>query len=336
MRAAVLLVALAATAAAADDRLARALALEAEITSVVERVRPAVVAVEARGGPDAGEMARGGSGVLVDPAGLVLTNHHVAGEAEEVFVILAGSRRHRATVLGRDPDGDLCLLSIPGGPFPAVAPGDTRDLRVGDWVFAMGNPRGVAEDGRAAVSFGILTAVHALGGGGPGRSLFYGDALQTDAELNPGNSGGPLFDCEGRLIGINGRIATRTQVGGGGVNANVGFAIPADQILRFLPLLKAGGIVRHAFLGVRVHHEPGGPVTVAVVLPGSAAERDGVRAGDVLLALDGEPVTRPTRLTNLVSSRPAGARAALRLRRDGEERVIVVTLGERAPAERDP
>ncbi|MCU0724364.1 MAG: trypsin-like peptidase domain-containing protein [Planctomycetes bacterium] len=321
---------LAPTARGGDDLLVQARALEAEVVATVDRVRPAVVAIEARGGPEGGLPARGGSGVIIDASGLVLTNHHVVGRGAEVFVTLAGRRRLRATVLGEDESGDLCLLRLPGpGPFPSVEFGDPRALRVGDWLVAMGNPRGVAEDGRAAVSFGILSARHVLGGGGPGRRLFYGDALQTDAEVNPGNSGGPLFDLSGRLMGINGRIATRIQAGGGGVNSNVGFAIPADQIRRFLPHLLAGGEVRHGYLGVRAHEGEAGVVSVAVVLPQTAAETAGLRPGDVLLAMDGEPVTSTVRLLNLVSSRPAGDRVALRIRRDGAERILIFPLGER-------
>ena len=310
--------------------LSRARALEAEVVATVERVRPAVVAIEARGGPEGDLPVRGGSGVIIDPSGLVLTNHHVAGKATEVHVILAGRRRLRVTVLGEDEAGDLCLLRLPGpGPFPSVPLGDPRELRVGDWLVAMGNPRGVAEDGQAAMTVGILSAKHALGGGGPGRRLFYGDALQTDAEVNPGNSGGPLFDLSGRLMGINGRIATRVQTGGGGVNANVGFAIPADQIRRFLPHLLRGETIFHGYLGVRAHQGEGGVVSAAVVLPGTAAEVAGLRPGDILVAIDGEPVTSALRLLNLVSSRPAGDRIALRVRRDGAERILVFPLGER-------
>jgi serine protease Do len=333
-RAGLLLLLAVATASAGDDILDRARALQREIVDTVARVRPAVVAIEARGGPEGALPARGGSGVVIDPRGLVLTNFHVAGGAQDVFVVLAGTRRMRAAILGEDRSGDLCLLSLPGpGPYPAVEFGDPRDIRVGDWLFAMGNPRGIAEDGRAAVTFGILSATHALGGGGEGRTLFYGDALQTDAEVNPGNSGGPLFDHEGRLMGINGRIATRTQAGGGGVNANVGFAIPADQIRRFLPLLVAGGPVRHGLLGVRVFEEAGGTVTAAVVVPGTAAEAAGLRPGDELLSLDGDGITSGLRLLNLVSSRPAGCLVALRMRRGGAERILVFPLSARTEEE---
>lgn len=328
-----LLALLASAAGAGEDGLSAARAIEAELIGVVERVRPAVVAVQAADpsappGPES--RIRGGSGVIVSPEGLVLTNDHVAGGVTDAQVTLIGRRVIPAEVLGRNPGGDLALLRLTDpGPWPFVELGDSDGLKPGCWVLAMGNPRGVSRDGRAVVSFGMVSALHTLGGGGEGRLHFYGDAIQSDAEINPGNSGGPLFDLEGRLVGINGRIATRQRIAGSGVNAGVGFSIPASQIRRFLPLLAKGGVVRQGMLGVRPAMLGDGPVTAAWVRPGSAAERAGVRIGDELLALDGEPISRPLRLLNLVSSRPAGHRVALRIRRAGAERILVFALGER-------
>jgi S1-C subfamily serine protease len=315
-----------------DDGLEAALALEKEIAAVVGRVRPAVVAIATVAPPDeTGRRRTGsGSGILISKDGLVLTNHHVAGEAERITVVTAGNRRRPAKVVGTDPEGDLALLRIDGGgPWPQVEMGDSDSLRVGQWVFAMGNPRGASTlDGEAIVTWGAITALHCLGGGMAGGQLFYGDAIQTDAELNPGNSGGPLFDLDGRLIGINGRIATRNRVGGAAVNANVGFAIPVNQVRRFLPLLEKGEKIRHGFLGVRTEEADRG-VRILFVAPGSAAAAAGIEPGDHVVALDGVAVATPVRLTNLVNAYPAGEKIALRVRRNGAERIVVTALGAR-------
>lgn len=313
-----------------DALLARARAFEAEVRAGIERVRRTVVTVLATGNPD-GEVRNGaGSGVIVSAEGHVLTNDHVAGWADNVYVIFAGRRQLPARVVGRDPQGDLCLLQVDGaGRVPHADLSATDAPRTGQHVLAMGNPRGASDDGRAVVTFGIVSGVNALGGGSENRTLFYGDAIQTDAEVNPGNSGGPLFDLEGRLLGINGRIATLTRTASSPVNARVAFAIPASQIRRFLPHLLAGGIVRHGFLGVRTSEAEERGLPVAFVLPDSSAKRAGIVAGDILVAIDGERLANQTRLINVVSSRPAGERVAVRLLRDGAERIVVVTLDAR-------
>lgn len=323
-------------AAEEDDLHSRARSIQDRMIRTIQTVRPAVVTVQVVG-PDlpTGRPRRGiGSGVVVDPRGYVLTNYHVASWAEEITVVFAGWRRVKAKIRGRDPGGDLLLLTLEEpGPWPAATIAPKDDFEPGQWVLAMGNPRKDADDGRATVTWGSVAALHCLGGSAGDGRLYYGDAIQTDAEINPGNSGGPLFDLDGRLIGINGRIASFDRVSGAAVNANVGFAIPASQILRFLPLLIKGGIVRHGFLGIRLDGRVRDQAVVAVVQPGSAAREAGVRVGDVLLTLDGVEITSAERLTNLVTSRPAGARVALRIRRGSEERILVFPLGERKEGE---
>ena len=317
--------------------LEAARAIAAEAVATVDRLRPAVVAIEVQGVAEDGTPRRGGgSGVVVDESGLVLTNWHVAGWSEDITVIFAGSRRMKAKVRGADREGDLTLLEVEAkGPFPAVELGDSDQLRVGQWVLAMGNPKGVSTDGRAVVTWGSVTGLNTIGGGAAGRELFYGDAIQTDAEINPGNSGGPLFDLAGRLIGINGRIASRSRVATGAVNANIGFAISVNQIRRFLPLLREGAEIRHGFLGVRVEEvEDLRGVRVSLVVPESAADQAGIERGDRLLAVDGEPVETEVRLTNLVTSRPAGTSVALRILRDDAERIVVARLTPRMEVSR--
>ncbi len=336
-------------ARAGEEDLKRARAIEAQVQDLVLKVRPAVVSILASGPVSgaAGFRQGTGSGVIISADGLVLTNHHVAGWAREIQVTLPGRKVVPARIVGSDPGGDLLLLGLEGdGPWPSVELGDSDDLAPGAWVFAMGNPRGVAEDGRAIVTWGTVTAMHRLGGSPRGRHQFYGDALQIDAEINPGNSGGPLFGLAGRLVGINGRIATRIRLprtpgtgleaerppegGSVAVNAGVGFAIPVNQIRRFLPALRKGGIVHHGYLGVRtVVPANGRGLSISFVVPGSPAAAAGLQNGDLLLALDGRPVVSRDRLTNLVSSRPEGQRVALRIRRDDREMILVVTLGPR-------
>jgi len=316
------------------DPRAAALALEEEIARTIERVKPTVVAILIRRlDPATGRLRTGGgSGVFVSPDGFVLTNDHVAGDVQEIVVVAAGRRRMKAKLIGRDPAGDLALLKVPeAGPFPVPTFGDSDAVRVGQRVLAMGNPRGMAIDGEPVVTIGVVSALHCLGGSRTDGRYFYGDAIQTDAEINPGNSGGPLFDTAGRLLGINGRIATRVRVMSGAVNTNVGFSIPVNQIRRFLPHLRKGGEVRHGYLGVRVRAGAGG-VEVLHVVEKSAAARAGLRCGDVLLALDGHPVKSALRVTNLVSTYPAGDRVALRLKRGGRTRIVIVPLDARPRA----
>ena len=323
--------------------LARARAFEAEVRAGVEKVRPTVVSVTATGVPDGVPRNGAGSGVLVSPEGHVLTNDHVAGWADQIWVTLSGRRRLTAKIVGRDPQGDLCLLKVEAAePLPHVDLSATDTPPAGRYVLAMGNPRGASDDGRAVVTFGIVTGVNALGGGAGNRKLFYGDAIQTDAEVNPGNSGGPLFDLSGRFLGINGRIATlrRTQAPDpeflpdpesigrptSPVTARVAYAIPTSQIRRFLPHLLAGGFVKHGFLGVRTGEAEVRGLSVNFVLPDSAAAIAGIRADDILVAIDGERLTGQARLINIVSSRPAGDPIAVRLIREGAERIVIVTL----------
>jgi len=312
----------------------RAKILQSKVQALVRNVRPAVVSIFASGPSETGPGFRqgSGSGVLISADGFVLTNHHVAGWAEDVSVTMTGRRVLPAKIIGRDPGGDLLLLKIEAEkPLPFATFGDSGALQPGAWVFAMGNPRGVSPDGRAIVTWGTVTAVNRLGGNPRGRRQFYGDAIQTDAEINPGNSGGALFDLSGKLVGINGRIATTTQLQGnlGAVNARVGYSIPVSQIRRFLPRLMAGGVVRHGYLGLRTTHLENGDLAVSFVVPGSASEKAGIAHGDILLAIDGEKLTGRVRLTNLVSSRPEGQRVAVRLRRGDAERIFVVMLGAR-------
>ena len=169
---------------------------------------------------------------------------------------MADGKLYDAVVVGLDPTGDVALIKLFGrDDFPAAELGDSDQVRVGDWVFAMGNPFLLATDFQPTVTYGIISGVHRYQFP-PGTLLEYADCLQTDASINPGNSGGPLFDAEGRLIGINGRGSFEKR---GRVNVGVGYAISINQIKNFLGCLRSGRIVDHATLGARVGLRRRGP-----------------------------------------------------------------------------
>lgn len=212
-------------AGAEDDALKAALRLEKLIESTAARVVPAFVFVG------------GGSGVLISSDGWFLTNHHVAGERPDWQVTLPGGFIYKAEVVGYDVSGDICLCKIKNAKdLPYVELGDSDVIRPGEGVIAVGNPFMLGSmDFQPTVSFGVVSAMHRF-------QQNYADAIQTDAAVNPGNSGGPLFTIDGKLIGINGRIDTRFR---NRVNTGIGLAIPINQIKNFMRVLKKGGYVRH-------------------------------------------------------------------------------------------
>jgi serine protease Do len=278
---------------------------------VVERASPAFVFIG------------GGSGVVITPDGEFLTNQHVALSSQRWEVRLADGRVVTAKRLGSDPYGDVALLKIEGVEKLACVPfGDSDALRPGEPVVALGNPFALGgvlggQRGDPAVSAGVVSATHR-------RQGTYMDAIQTDAAINPGNSGGPLLNLRGELVGINGRIATRF---GNRVNSGVGFAIPVNQIRRFLPAFRAGGTAFHGMIeGLQVdrryHDEAGARVTG--VVPGSPAARAGFALGDVVTGVDRYPTPTWSRMAGIVASFPEGADLDVAVRRgDGERRLPV-------------
>ena len=290
---------------------------------VYVRVQRATPAKDEPARDEPGEPRRStGSGFVIDPNGLIVTNAHVVESAGQIQVRLADGRRFPATVVGRDNRVDLALLKIEGASRLTVLPlGDSNRLRVGEFVLALGNPFGLEQ----SVSFGIVSRKGApLTVAAPGF-----DFIQTDAAINPGNSGGPLVNMSGEVIGVNSMVAPRVSIG---------FAIPSNLVKMLLPQLASKGRVDWGWLGVAIAEvtvddvdrlklrEPKG-VLVRSVMPGEPADKGGMRADDVILGIDGTRLETPRDLQRVVSSTPVGKRVRVVLLREGQETELEVTIG---------
>ncbi|SOB79786.1 serine protease Do [Sphingomonas guangdongensis] len=284
-----------------------------------------------------------GSGFLISADGYVVTNNHVVSAGggqtpgsrptnsavvESITVTLPDRREFKARLIGRDPASDLALLKIDGANLPFVRFGDSTATRVGDWVVAIGNPFGLG----STVTAGIVSAVHRVPQGGA-RDRF----IQTDASINQGNSGGPMFDLNGNVIGINSQIFSPT-----GGNVGIGFAIPAEEAKPVIDTLLKGRSVQRGYLGVGIQ-----PVTsdlagalglalnrgeiISRVEPGQAAEKAGLRQGDVVVSVAGKEVTPDQTLSYLVANQAPGTRVPLEVIRDGRRINLTATVGTRPP-----
>ena len=266
-----------------------------------------------------------GSGFIVSPDGLVLTNAHVVKGASDVTVKLTDRREFRAKVLGADPKTDVAVLKIDAKDLPTVRLGSTRDLQVGEWVLAIGSPFGFEN----SVTAGVVSA--------KGRSL-PDDSLvpfiQTDVAVNPGNSGGPLFNARGEVVGINSQIYSRS-----GGYQGLSFSIPIELAAKIKDQIVATGKVRHAQLGVAVQEvnqafaesfnldKPEGAL-VASVSKGSPAEKAGLQAGDVIRQVDGQPIVASGDLPAWVGQAQPGQQAKLSVWRQGKPLELTATLGD--------
>lgn len=267
-----------------------------------------------------------GSGFVVDPAGFVVTNNHVIAEAEEISVVFGDDTTYEAELIGRDSKTDLALLKINGeGPFPAVTFADSDTVRVGDWVIAIGNPFGLG----STVTAGIVSARSRDIRAGP-----YDDFLQVDAPINRGNSGGPSFNLNGEVIGINTAIFSPS-----GGNVGIGFAIPSNLAVPVIESLKADGRVKRGWLGVRIQAvteeiaeslglDDSVGALVASVTPAGPAEQAQIQPGDVILEFDHKPIDRMRGLPRIVAETPIGKEVDVVVWRRGERTTFGVTLGE--------
>ncbi|MFB1485610.1 MULTISPECIES: Do family serine endopeptidase [unclassified Thiocapsa] len=266
-----------------------------------------------------------GSGFIVDSDGHIVTNHHVIEGAGEVTIVLNDGTSHVARVVGVDPKTDLAVLKIDvDRPLVAVELGGSSKARVGDWVLAVGNPFGLG----GSVNAGIISARGRDINSGP-----YDDYLQIDAPINRGNSGGPLFDIDGRVIGVNTAIFSPS-----GGNVGIGFAIPAETVERVVADLRENGRVERGWLGVQIQ-----PVTeelaaglglaevtgvlIADLIAGSPAAASDLRAGDVILSASGQQLTSAKDLSKLVAVTKSGTAMTLRVLRDGKPRDLTLTIG---------
>ena len=270
-----------------------------------------------------------GSGVIVSTDGYIVTNHHVVDGAEQIKIEMTDGRSLDAKLIGSDAPSDLAVLKISGSGLPFLTPGDSEKVRVGDVALAIGNPLGIGQ----TVTMGIISA-KGRSTAGPGSGNFE-DFLQTDAPINQGNSGGALINTTGELIGINSQIVP----GNSGGNIGIGFAIPSNMVRSVMEQLVKSGKVRRGQLGVGVERvtsdiaeslglsEAKG-VIVSSVKAGSAAERAGIRRGDIITAIDGSPVSETNAFRNRVASLGPGAETTLTILRDNREQKIKATLGE--------
>jgi serine protease Do len=279
-----------------------------------------------RGG-EGNEVPRGvGSGFIISPDGFLLTNHHVVEGADEIYVTLTDKRELKGKLIGSDRRTDVALVKIEGGALPAMKIGDPQRLRVGEWVVAIGSPFGLEN----TVTAGIVSA--------KGRDT--GDYLpfiQTDVAVNPGNSGGPLLNMRGEVIGINSQIYSRT-----GGFMGISFAIPIDEAMRIAEQIRTTGRVTRGRIGVGIAEvtkdvaEPLGLPRAAGALvrnveAGGPAEKGGIEVGDIILKFDGKPIEKSTDLPRLVGNTKPGSKVPVGVWRKGANRELSITVAEMQP-----
>src|SRR5215470_15708834 len=269
-----------------------------------------------------------GSGVIITSDGTILTNNHVVDGASDIKVDLADKRDFTAKLVGTDPQTDIAVLKINATGLPTLPIGDSSKLQVGDVVLAIGDPFGIGE----TATMGIVSA---KGRGLNGQIEQYEDFIQTDAAINPGNSGGAMIDLHGNLVGINTAILSH----GSGGNEGIGFAIPINMAHSVMDQIVAHGKVVRGYLGVYIqdvtpqiarafHLSQNGGVLVGDVTPDTPASRAGLKKGDVITALNGNPVNDRNQLTLRISQTAPGTTVKLTVLRDGETKDFTVTLGE--------
>ena len=326
----------------------------ASLADMVEKLQPAVVNISTKqrvkvqnpfagtpfgdmfgmgqGQPQTRQAQSLGSGFIISADGYIVTNNHVVSAGaegatvEQITVTLTNREEYTAKLVGRDPATDLAVLKITAPkPLPFVRFGDSTKARVGDWVVAIGNPFALS----GTVTAGIISALHRGTGG------TYDKFIQTDASINQGNSGGPMFDMRGNVIGINSQILSPS-----GGNVGIGFAIPSEQAAPIVQQLMKGQSIKRGYLGVQI--SPLGEDLaeslglaknrgefVQGVEPGKGAEKAGIKAGDVIVSVAGQEVSPDQNLSSIVASQEIGARVPIVLIRNGQRQTVTAVVGER-------
>ncbi|MBW0144341.1 Do family serine endopeptidase [Sphingomicrobium sp. B8] len=300
-------------------------------------VRPAPDSQEENGNGPTREAGSLGSGFIISPDGYIVTNNHlIQGQGgndtvDEVIVTMTDRTEYEARIIGRDPASDLALLKIDGANLPYVNWGDSDRVRVGDWIIAIGNPYGLG----GTVTAGIVSALQ-RGITGMGA---YDRYIQTDASINRGNSGGPMFDMAGNVIGINSALISPT-----GASVGIGLAIPAEAAIPVIEALKRGERPQRGYLGVALQDldediaeglglpKDRGEL-VRTVVPGEAAAAAGLRQGDVILTIDGIDVTPDATVSYLIANTEVGSTIPVDIVRDGRRQTVMITVGERPSEE---
>ncbi len=316
------------------------------VRNVSDRVRPAVIQITTEQLVRVDRLSEPfsipsgvGSGVIYDAAGHALTNNHVVAGAQQLLATLPDGRSFPATLVGTDPQTDLAVVKVEGTDLPVAALGDSAQLQVGDWVVAIGNA--LALPGGPTVTAGVVSALgrrvqQPSDAYGPGPYLF--DLIQTDAPINPGNSGGPLLNLHGEVIGINTMVAGASQ--SGIYTQGIGFAIGINTAKPIANEIMATGKVVHAYLGVEYQ-----PITPAIaaqlgsqqrsgalirsVMRNSAADKAGLRPGDVIIEIDGIPIKEESALAGALRKHKPGETIPMLVVRGNSQLTIEVTLGER-------
>jgi len=267
-----------------------------------------------------------GSGVILSDDGYIITNNHVVEDADEISVRFSDNEEYEAKIIGRDAKTDLALIKIePKHTLQPASLGDSDKLRVGDWVIAIGNPFGFEQ----TVTAGIVSAKGRFLGGST-----YENFIQTDASINPGNSGGPLFDVDGKMVGINTAIYSRS-----GGNVGLGFAIPVNMAKSVITQLKETGKVSRGWLGVMIqtvtselakefHMERPMGALVGEVSPDSPAAKAGIKAGDIITKFAGKEIAQMNMLPAIVAQTPVGSKVEVDLVRNGKKKTVTVTVGK--------
>jgi serine protease Do len=264
-----------------------------------------------------------GSGFVIDPSGIIVTNNHVVGNADKIIVGLSDGTQLPAKLIGADELTDVAVIKVSSpNPLPAASWGEDKDLQVGDWVIAAGNPFALG----GSISTGIVSARGRDIGAGP-----FDDFIQIDAPINPGNSGGPLFDEDGQVVGMNSAIYSPS-----GGSVGIGFAIPSDLVRQTVNELREKGHIDRGWLGVSVQDMPAGRsggVAVAGVDRSGPAGHAGLREGDVVLTLNGQTLDSARSLTRAVALTAPGNTVKLSIRRQGRDLTLPVTVGKRPKIE---